>query len=330
MQPMGKQPMSHILIDLAEAQVHHLLVARNMEPTELIPSVNMRKVMMLLCGLLLAGTTAAQVQPNKEQDRVEIVATTSEYVPTSTTVSHPGHSFTDCSGNTSYLGSFSSYGDFGGTFSGSAQTNTTCNTTFTPPSETTRTSYRRVNCTIAKGRKALYLLSCTQTWKPTVKERVLAVINGELSVATGEDEAAKSTRQPSGTWTQCPAITIGTTYSLTVRNTSDARLRDAAGVETMALEYLSSAALPGESAHSAPIPQEQDVRAPETGKIHITSTPTGSEIYIDVKFYGNTPSDITLPTGDHLVTVTFGRKQWSRMVHVSSGNINLVALPPEQ
>ena len=51
--------MSHILIDLTGAAVHHLLVARNMEPTELIPSVNMRKVVMLLCGLLLAGAAAS-------------------------------------------------------------------------------------------------------------------------------------------------------------------------------------------------------------------------------------------------------------------------------
>ena len=66
---------------------------------------------------------------------VEVVATASEYVPISTTVSHPGHSYTDCSGNTSYFGSFSGYensGRISGTITGTADTNTSCSTTFSP------------------------------------------------------------------------------------------------------------------------------------------------------------------------------------------------------
>ena len=37
---------------------------------------------------------------------VEVVATASEYTPKTTTVSHPGHAYSDCSGTTSYFGRF--------------------------------------------------------------------------------------------------------------------------------------------------------------------------------------------------------------------------------
>ena len=33
------------------------------------------------------------------------------------------------------------------------------------------------------------------------------------------------------------------------------------------------------------------------------------EIYVDGKFFGNTPSDITLAVGEHSVKVTLGRKE---------------------
>ena len=118
---------------------------------------------LLICILLTPLFHAAgQGQSNKNGIPVEVVATASEYVPLSTTVSHPGHSYTNCQGSTSYFGRFNSYGD-SGSISGTADTDTRCTTTFSPPTETTLTTYRRVNYTIAKGEQALYLLSCTQT-----------------------------------------------------------------------------------------------------------------------------------------------------------------------
>jgi membrane-associated protease RseP (regulator of RpoE activity) len=61
--------------------------------------------------------------------------------------------------------------------------------------------------------------------------------------------------------------------------------------------------------------------------VHITSTPSGGEIYVDGKFYGNAPSDITLPAGEHMVKVTFGGKEWARAVQVTPGEIQLHASP---
>jgi hypothetical protein len=89
---------------------------------------------------------------------VEVVATASEYVPT--TVSHPGHSYTNCHGSTYYFGQFNSYGN-SGSVTGTAETNTQCSSTFSPPTE--GKAYERVNYTIVRGEQTLYLLSCTQT-----------------------------------------------------------------------------------------------------------------------------------------------------------------------
>ena len=176
----------------------------------------MRWTILISATLAFQLNAPAQAQGSKAAVRVEIVATASEYVPKSTTVSHPGHAYTNCFGSTSYFGRFSSYGDTG-SFSGTAETDTRCSTTFSPPTESTLTTYRRVNYTIAKGDQALYLLSCTQTWKPTRKERFLRGLAGAAAGGAG---------QP------------------TPDRTSDARLEDAYGTKPIKLEYLSSATLP--------------------------------------------------------------------------------------
>ena len=62
--------------------------------------------------------------------------------------------------------------------------------------------------------------------------------------------------------------------------------------------------------------------------VHITSSPTGGEIYVDGKFVGNTPSDITIAAGEHIVKVTIGGKEWSRPIQITSGEISLNAEIP--
>jgi PEGA domain len=61
------------------------------------------------------------------------------------------------------------------------------------------------------------------------------------------------------------------------------------------------------------------------GEAHVTSSPSGGDIYVDGRFYGNTPADITLPTGEHIVKVTIGIKEWSRTVQITTGEIRLHA-----
>jgi hypothetical protein len=269
--------------------------------------------------------SSAKGQAKDEGVRVEVVATASEYIPRSTTVSHPGHAYTNCMGSTSYFGRFSSYGDFG-SVSGTAETNTNCKTTFSLPTDTTLTTYHRVNYTIAKGENVLYLLSCTQRWKLTRKERILAGLAGGIAGGSGgsTDAADKIEQKAVGTWSECPAFAIGSKYTLSVRNTSDARLESAAGSKPAKLDYLSSAALSLPSSQSASQPQPQTLSTPGA-KVHITSTPSAGEIYIDGKFFGNTPSDIILTLGEHLVKITTGGKEWSRSVQITSGEIRIHA-----
>ena len=61
---------------------------------------------------------------------------------------------------------------------------------------------------------------------------------------------------------------------------------------------------------------------------HITSSPSGGEIYIDGKFFGNAPSDIALAPGEHVVRVTLGGKEWTRTVQITGGEIQLRAELP--
>jgi hypothetical protein len=63
----------------------------------------------------------------------------------------------------------------------------------------------------------------------------------------------------------------------------------------------------------------------ETALIHITSLPSGGEIYVDGKFFGNTPSDITLPVGEHALKITIGGKEWSRTIEITPGEITVRA-----
>ena len=291
----------------------------------------MARHIFLVCLLVIPLSRATpQVQLNKSEVPVEVVATASEYIPRSTTVSHPGHSYTNCMGSTSYFGQFTGYGD-SGFVSGTAETSTNCKTTISPPTETTLTTYMRVNYTIAKGQHALYLLSCTQRWKPTRKERILAGLAAGIAGGSGAstDAADKIEQKAVGTWSECPAFVIGSKHTLTVHNTSDARLKGADGGKPNKLEYLSSAALPVPATQPAPQPQAQAISTQPVGaKVHITSSPNGCEISIDGKFVGNTPSDITLAAGEHVVKITIGGKEWSRSIQITTGEINLHAEMP--
>jgi hypothetical protein len=262
---------------------------------------------VILTWLLLTSLSyvAAQIPPNKEGVSVEVVATAFEYVPAM--VSHPGHSYTNCQGNTSYFAQFNSFGN-SGSVSGTAETNTQCNSTFSPPTE--GTTYRRANYTILMGEKALYLLSCTQLTENTGERMWEGGLVGALSRS------------------KCPAFVIGGKYTLTIRNTSDARLAEAGGGKASKLEFLSSVGLPVATSQPAKATQPGVVSTSEMAKVHFTSSPSGGEIYVDGKFVGNTPSDITITAGEHLVRVTSGGKEWSRTIQITSGEISLHAEIP--
>jgi hypothetical protein len=306
--------------------LHTMSVIRSRRPNThseaAMPKYNLA---ILFAFLIVVRAVGQTTPPARTGIPVEVVATASEYVPQSTMVSRPGHSYTNCLGSTDYFGRFDSYGG-SGTFSGSAETRTHCDTIFTPPSESTLTTYRRVNYTIARGDNSLYLLACTQTWKLTGRERALLGVMGAAEGGSGNNSDAtdRARANARGKWTDCPAFGIGSRYALTVRNTSDARLEDAYGTKPVKLEYLSSAPLPTPA--SLPAPERSSQGSTDgQARVHITSSPTGGEIYIDGKFFGNTPSDITLAAGEHTVLVTAGGREWQRVVQVTAGEISVHA-----
>jgi hypothetical protein len=85
------------------------------------------------------------------------------------------------------------------------------------------------------------------------------------------------------------------------------------------------AKLPSSRAQVAPSSEGQGINSSERTIVHITSSPSGAEIFIDGKFVGNTPSDITIATGEHIVKVTSGGKEWSRTIQITAGEISVHA-----
>jgi hypothetical protein len=53
------------------------------------------------------------------------------------------------------------------------------------------------------------------------------------------------------------------------------------------------------------------------GTVTISSEPDGAEIFVDGKFFGNTPATLKLPTGSHSILLKFpGRTDWHRTLEV--------------
>ncbi|MGA8869118.1 MAG: PEGA domain-containing protein [Candidatus Sulfotelmatobacter sp.] len=64
-----------------------------------------------------------------------------------------------------------------------------------------------------------------------------------------------------------------------------------------------------------------------TGKVSITSVPDGADIELDGSFVGNTPSEVEVPEGEHMVSVKkAGFKDWEKKLKITGGsNVHLDA-----
>jgi hypothetical protein len=75
------------------------------------------------------------------------------------------------------------------------------------------------------------------------------------------------------------------------------------------------------AAASAAAPPELPQKISEKVRCNFGSTPTGAEISIDDKYVGNTPSEIDLSVGTHVVVFSMqGFTQWKRDLTVMSGS----------
>jgi hypothetical protein len=102
-------------------------------------------------------------------------------------------------------------------------------------------------------------------------------------------------------------------------------LGDTKGSKPIKLDYVSSAALLLPNSQPGPPQQGKGVNNSEVARVHMTSSPSGGEIYVDGKFVGNTPSDISIVSGEHVVKVMSGGKEWSRTIQITGGEINVHA-----
>jgi hypothetical protein len=58
-----------------------------------------------------------------------------------------------------------------------------------------------------------------------------------------------------------------------------------------------------------------------TAKLSVGSVPDGADIEVDGSFVGNTPSDIDVAAGDHMISIKkVGFKDWTKNVKVSAGS----------
>jgi hypothetical protein len=180
--------------------------------------------------------------------------------------------------------------------------------------------------------QSLYLLACTSHWKPSAGTRFRAIIAAGSKEAeethTSQERRKRSMPRDQDIWSDCPAFSMASEYALTILNASDARLQGATTHKPIKLEYLGTAPVPATTAQpqASSAAQAQVANKPAgTATVHITSSPSSGEIYVDGKFFGNAPSDFTLSSGEHVVRVALGGKDWTRTLRVTTGEINLNA-----
>jgi hypothetical protein len=127
---------------------------------------------------------------------------------------------------------------------------------------------------------------------------------------SGDSVVSKSTLSLGGSvQTACEAIVKDWTEH-------GAAIRAAAAA---VLEQSTPAVIPPAAA-TTPAPVSAPTAA-LTGRLSVGSVPDGADIEIDGSFVGNTPSDVQVTEGDHMVTVKrAGFKDWERTLKVSGGS----------
>ena len=250
-----------------------------------------------------------------EKAKYLIVWTTSTQVATTErTVQRTGEVDTSATG--SETGTFNTYGSLStwGNYSGSFSSNSTSSYTY---DET-------VPVTTATDHCYIYVLKSVGA---TVWDDVRNRISQPTAIFSGETlrPARPGSAESDPSW-EGAAPTIRSLFGKEpTSHALDGALRFIFehGAQTTPVAAL----LPREEKSGDPVAPTQ--RAAETAventKVHVTSTPDGGEVYVDGKFRGNTPSDILIPKGEHVVKVILHHKEWSRTVEITGGEIHLQA-----
>jgi serine protease Do len=164
-------------------------------------------------------------------------------------------------------------------------------------------------------------------------ENVIAIGNpgGGLpnTVTKGIISGLGKVEHHSGTWIQTDAtLNPGNSGGPLVDSDGDVvgittwkRLRNGAGDEVTGLNYalssqdvINALRAISPSSISSPAPAPAGV-----GRVSVVSLPDGADIYVDGKFVGNAPSTLSLPAGEHQISVTTKSKSnWTRQLEVTA------------
>jgi hypothetical protein len=78
---------------------------------------------------------------------------------------------------------------------------------------------------------------------------------------------------------------------------------------------------------TTPVGDVSQTQPSPNAEVEVSSTPSGAEIQVDGKFFGNTPSTIGIAPGDHRITVNkAGYKTWERTNTISTGKDAVAAV----
>jgi len=148
-------------------------------------------------------------------------------------------------------------------------------------------------------------------------------------------------------WSRCAPLTVGKTFDARKDKRGITVLyRDAKGKERKQLYQLLATApgpqsgaaadsqpqaapppprtSPANSPVPAPVPPVVSALGvlPESVNCSFSSTPSGAEIDLDGRFVGNTPSEIAVSAGTHVVVFSMpGFAQWKRELTVAAGSV---------
>ena len=101
-------------------------------------------------------------------------------------------------------------------------------------------------------------------------------------------------------------------------NQAEAQAAPPADAAPVTVDPPAAAPAPPPPADSAPVPAPASASG---GRLSVVSNPDGADIEIDGTFVGNTPSDLQVPEGDHIITVKkAGFKEWQRKMKVTGGS----------
>jgi len=339
-QPMRKHPMSHIVVDSARVLVHHLTLP-GLSKSPLRGNMLRRAILAFpLLTCLLSGFAAGQqglsasLPATEASKNISFACAppngvylcspkwTEDWVKKNAKKFAGIHfSQTPVSGAENYLIVFSTSTSALSGFQPVVRWNTTTSTSDVSGRGTADDDYGSTWTYTYHGTATTRTMTTTHEDVPYTVETITiyaSAYGGPLNSLVAQN--SESTVQQEGGDPAAAGFTnlIGSIRRIRIKTRLlDGVVKDIAKLPSSKNQFEASSDVQG-------------MTSLERTTVHLTSSPSGSEIYVDGKFVGNTPSDITIAAGDHVVKVTSRGKEWSRTIQITSGEVSLHAETAEK